>query len=212
MESQFVIRHTVGLLDGTTTVNGASQNVTYATAKNNTDPDLSWTQDLIIAVAAGTNQAQWAVEGDVFTIAGVESVNPATKQSTGKLQQFVVRQDATTAAGAATLKISPPIITSGPQQTVSAAPANGAAVTWLASGNNVYSQNLAYHREAITFGMIPMEMPDAVVWGNTQTENGMSIRVYKWMDGLKDEEYIRLDAMWFTEVVHHDLIARLWGS
>jgi hypothetical protein len=196
-------------------MNGAETGTTYALTKSNTDADLTWTYTISVD-GCGTDQAQWAVEGDIITIEDCYSVNPASKQSTGKLQQFVIRADATSASTEADLVVSPPIITSGPYQTVEFATGvtdlDGKEVTPLAAANTVYSQSLAYHKEAISFGMIPMELPDAVVWGNTQTDSGFSIRVYKWMDGLKDEEYIRLDAMWFAEVVQHDMIARLYGT
>jgi len=215
MESQFVIRHTAGVLDGTVLIDGTTTGTTYAAATSQSDPDLYWTQTIHVD-AAGSNVTDWAVEGDVLTIDNCYSVNPASKQSTGKLQHFVVRQNADTSGNETDLIISPPIITSGPHQTVEFASGvsdlDNEGVTFISTGGQVTSQNLAYHREAITFGMVPLEMPDAVVWGNTQSENGMSMRVYKWMDGSADEEYIRLDAMWFVETVHHDLIARLWGS
>jgi hypothetical protein len=211
-ESQFIARHTTGVLGGTVLVDDAGTiEVTYAVAKSNTDADLSWTSTLHVDGCA-TDVAGWALEGDVFTIDSVYSLNPATGVSTGQLQQFVVRADATSASSETDLVISPPIIIAGPHATVDSAPANNAAVTFIATASAVHSQNLCYHKDAISFGMIPMEMPDSVVWGNTQTDNGMSIRVYKWLDGDNDKEKIRLDAMWFNEVVHHDLITRLWAG
>ena len=209
-ESALIVRHTYGAQGGTPLIDGAAQNTTYALAKNNTNAALSWTQSL--AIKGGSNSiTDWVLEGDVFTIAGVYSVNPETRLSTGKLQQFVVRADASTdgTGDIAAMTISPPIITSGPHQTVDSAPADGAAIVFPVAGGGIASQNLSYHKEAISFGMVPMEMPDSVTWGNTETADGFSIRVYKWMDGTNDKEYIRMDAMWFTEVVQHDMIARL---
>jgi hypothetical protein len=69
-------------------------------------------------------------QGDIFTIAGVNAVNPVSYIDTGTLQQFVVTADTNDASGAmASLPISPAIITSGPLQTVTASPASGAAIT-----------------------------------------------------------------------------------
>ncbi len=70
----------------------------------------------------------------MFTIAGVYAVNPETGATLSYLQQFVIKADVTTNANAANdtnLTISPPIITSGAYQTVIAAPANDAAITYL---------------------------------------------------------------------------------
>ena len=73
-------------------------------------------------------------KGDIFTIAGVFSVNPLSYVSTGRLQQFVVTADISDTTGDMTIGISPSIITSGAYQTVNAAPADGAAITvWAAN-------------------------------------------------------------------------------
>jgi len=204
-DNAFVNIHTVGALGGTPVINGASQDTTYAASKT------TWTQTLNVD-GASTSITDWALEGDVFTIAGVNSINPATKQSTGSLQQFVVRADAdSNGSGELALTISPPIIDSGAFATVDAAPADGAAVTVLGSAGQASPQNIGYHKEAITFGMIPLQVPDAANWGDARSYKGMSLRVYKWLDGDADEEYIRVDAHYFVEVVHHDMGARLWG-
>lgn len=72
--------------------------------------------------------------GDAFTIAGVNSVNVDTKQDTGQLQTFRVIDK----PAADTIKIAPAIISNGGNtragkeyQNVTAAPAAGAAITWL---------------------------------------------------------------------------------
>jgi hypothetical protein len=68
-------------------------------------------------------------KGDILTIAGVNSVNPLSYSSTGRLQQFVVTADTSDGTGEMlTLPISPSIITSGQLQTVDASPANNAVV------------------------------------------------------------------------------------
>jgi hypothetical protein len=79
-------------------------------------------------------------KGDVFTIAGVYSVNPLSKTSTGRLQQFAVTADISDTAGAITIAISPSLIpvtaAVGSMQlaNVSASPANSAAITvWAAN-------------------------------------------------------------------------------
>src|SRR5574343_650734 len=66
-------------------------------------------------------------KGDIFTVAGVYSVNPLSKVSTGRLQQFVVTADISDTSGDMTISISPSIITSGAYQTVNASPAHQAA-------------------------------------------------------------------------------------
>jgi len=204
-ENAFINAHTTGSRTATgNTVDGATQETTYALSKN------TWTQTLDINTDTTTATGH-VLEGDVFTIAGVNSINPATKESTGKLQQFVVRADANAATDTATLTISPPIIISGPYATVDASPADTAAITFLGAPDTEFPQNLGYQKGAFSFGMIPLIVPDAAVWGDSRSYKGLSLRVYKWLDGDEDEEYIRVDAHYFVEVVHHDMATRLWG-
>ena len=124
--SQVVPTHTNGTSDNTTPlVKGASQNVSYDTAK------ATWSQSLS---TDGHDTVSTITKGTVFTIAGCNMVNKKTKTSTGNLQQFVVLADVTANATTTTdtpLSISPPIITSGPHQTVDAAPADDAVMTFV---------------------------------------------------------------------------------
>jgi hypothetical protein len=85
--------------------------------------------------------------GDVFTLSGVSAVNPVTKATQNYLQQFVV----TAAAGGTatvTVTITPPIITSGAFQTVSAAPTASSAVTFVGGASGAYAQNMIFHKNA----------------------------------------------------------------
>jgi len=50
-------------------------------------------------------------KGDIITIGGVNSVNPLSYNSNGRLQQFVVTSDINDTTGAITIPISPSIIT-----------------------------------------------------------------------------------------------------
>jgi hypothetical protein len=77
--------------------------------------------------------------GDAFTIAGVNEVHHITKQDTGSLKTFRIVSQASGSAGASgTYVITPPIISgtggTDPElqyKNVTAAPANGAAITFL---------------------------------------------------------------------------------
>lgn len=211
-DSQNIGYHTVGVGTGSPTVNGASQNVTYANAVGS-----NWSQTLV--TTAWTASTTGIVKaGDVITIAGVYAVNPVPGEgSTGKavmpyLQQFTVLADANSgAAGATTLTISPPIITSGPFQTVSAAPASGAAITIRGTGAATYPQNIAFHKDAFALVTVPLEMPDGAAFKARESHNGLSIRVVKDYDIDADTDIIRLDILYGWKAVYPDLAARLWG-
>lgn len=203
--------HTTGALAGTPLVNGAAQNVTYANATGS-----SWSQSLI---TDGWTAATTVKAGDVITIAGVYAVNPVPGEgSTGKtvmpyLQQFTVLSDATAdGTGNATLTISPPIITSGPQQTVSAVPADNAAITKsFATASTAYAQNLAFHKDAFALVTVPLDMPDGAAFKARESHDGLSIRVVKDYDISADTDIIRLDILYGVKAVMPDLAVRLWG-
>jgi hypothetical protein len=87
-------------------------------------------------------------KGDRFTVAGVYSVNPLSKVSTGKLQDFVVTADATSnGSGQVAVVVSPAIVISGAYQNVTAQLADNAAVTML-DDHNV---NIFYNKEALYY-------------------------------------------------------------
>lgn len=203
--TQVMPTHTVGVGGGTPTVNGASQNVTYDTAKN------TWTQSLVTtAWTASTTGVLKA--GDVFTIANVFAVNPKTRATLPFLQQFVITADANSAAaGATTVTISPPIIVSGPYQTVSAAPANGAAITLLGSPSTGYRQNVAYHKNAFALAMVPMVLPPGSVGGARESRNGISIRVVPFYDGTNDKSTWRMDVLYGRKLIDPRLTTRFNG-
>lgn len=189
MENQSIKIHTVGAYGGTPLVNGAAQNVTYTSVKDD------FKQNLITDGWTITTSA--LVEGDRFTIAGVNSVNPKTRQSTGDLQQFVVRTGVTAdGSGNKTISISPPIITSGAQQTVTAAPADNAAITVLGTASTDYPQNLAMNKDAFTIAFANLHGPmDESKFANV-TQDNISMRVAFDWDGKTDTNLIRFDILY----------------
>lgn len=208
--AQNVKSHTVGAHGGTPLVNGASQNTTYAASGDANQQSLvtdGWSLSTAVLKA-----------GDVFTIAGVYAVNPVPGEgTTGKtampyLQQFVVKSDASSdGSGNATLSISPAIITSGPYQTVSAAPADNAAITVLGTASTAYPQNIGFHKNAFALVTCPLEMPDGAAFKARESHKGLSIRVIKDYDIDSDEDVIRLDILYGWKAIYPDLAARLFG-
>lgn len=197
-ETAFAPTHTVGVATGTPLVNGASQNVTYATAKD------SWSQTL--NTDGWTNSTTGILKaGDTFTIASVFSVHPGTKVSTGRLQTFTVLADADSGAttGPAALTVSPPIITSGAFQTVSAAPADNAAITVkTGTGGTAYRQSLMLDPMAITLVSRPLDIPgDAGLKTSTQKGNKVTVSVSEWTDGNTLAHNMRFDMLWGREVL-----------
>lgn len=212
LSSQNVTSHTTGTFTtgSTPLVNGGSQGVTYANATG------ANTQTLITDGWANSTAVLKA--GDVFTLAGVYAVNPVPGEgTTGKivmpyLQQFTVISDVTSSgAGAATITISPAIITSGPFQTVNAAPADNAAITPMGTEATASPQNLAFHQNAFALVTCPLEMPDGAAFKARESHKGLSIRVVKDYDIDSDEDVIRLDILYGWKAIYPDLACRHWG-
>lgn len=206
-ENQSIKSHTTGTYTtgSTPLVKGAAQNVTYAASK---DTDV---QDLITDGWAFTTLV--LKEGDVFTLPGVNSVNRRTREDTGSLAQFVAREDGTSdGAGDLTLSISPPIITSGPYQTVTAAPADNAAITPVTGTEATsYPQNLAFHRNAITVAMAPLVMPPGNVDASMEQHEGISIRSVQDYDITNDEGLWRFDILYAVVVQNPGFAVRTTG-
>lgn len=148
-------------------------------------------------------------KGDKFTIAGVYSVHPVTKVSTGELQDFVVTADTSDSTGAmATLPISPSIITSGARQTVSGSPANNAAIN-VYSGSGTYAQStvtskngLIFTPDAFVFVMADLAKPNGgAEFGLAQSKDlGISIRYARQWNITTDTNGSRLDISFGTGI------------
>lgn len=206
--SQVVPTHANGTADNTTpVVKGTAQEVTYATAKD------TWTQSLL---TDGWDSAATITAGTVIQIAGVYMVNPKTKASTGVLQDFVVTTAVTahvTTTSTTTLTISPPIITSGPHQTVTYSgdmDDNTITVNGAASGS--YAQNMVFHKNAMGLAVVPMEMPQGSTNGSRQSAKGLSVRVIPVYDGVNDVSKWRLDLLYGRKLLDPRLITRLSGA
>jgi len=187
---------------------GAVTPTTYDAVRN------TWAQTVAID---GFDTGKGFKKGDVITIENVYAVNPIPgvngegKKVMPYLQEFVVQADVNETAGAANVSISPPIITTGPYQTVSAAPANNADVTPKGSAGVSYPQNIFCHKDAISMATLPLVMPDGVSFKSQRSYKGMNLRVLKDYDINTDREVIRVDMMYALDNVAPHLGGRLWG-
>ena len=196
--SQSITTHTTGSRSATDTilVNGA---VTTQGATS-------------LAIDGGTGSATFAV-GDVFTIAGVFSVNPQTRQSTGSLQQFTVTALATASSGAwSSVSVSPAMYTSASAlATINAFPADNAVVTVLGAASTGYPQNLIYHKDAITFATADLLIPNGVDMASRQVHNGISLRIIRDYDINNDRMPCRIDVLYGYSAIRPSAAVRLWG-
>jgi hypothetical protein len=158
-------------------------------------------------------------KGDIVTFAAVRAVNPVSKESTGRLHQFVLTADVSDTAGAITLSISPAIITSGPLQNVDAGPADNATVTYwgMSAGGTqaatVSPQNLIFHPEAFATVMADLTMPNGGAKAtrvNSRSLN-IAIRYVEQYEITSDRNRNRLDILFGNAAVQERMAVRVVG-
>jgi len=142
--------------------------------------------------------------GDIFTIAGVNMVNPITYEDSGHLQQFSVQADVS-GSSSATLTISPAIITSGQLQTVTASPANNAAISFLGATGTVNAtmsavaskQSLVFNPAAFAFVMADLKspLPGANSKRMSSKEAAVSMRWSEQWNAQTDKVMSRIDTI-----------------
>jgi P22 coat protein - gene protein 5 len=209
MMSQNIPTHTVGALGGTPLVNGANQGTTTAVSTEN--PFASTTSlitDGWTAAASGRLK-----KGDVITIAGVYSVNPETKQSTGVLRDFVVTADVSSdGSGNLTAVIAPAIIAAGAYQNVDALPADNAAITVrTGTAATAYPTNLIWHKDAIAFVSPELELPggmDMAAMSSLADEGSISLRFVRGYDITNNRRISRFDVLWGAAVLNRNWVVR----
>jgi len=176
----------------------------------------------VLATDGWSSGASSLKKGDIFTIAGVNSVNPLSYSSTGRLQQFVVTSDTSDSSGAmATLPISPSIVTSGQLQTVDASPVDNAVITVLGAtsassgtlATTTSPQSFVYHPDAFAFVMADLMKPGAGAESTTVRSKalGFSIRMVEQYQIGTDQNPSRLDILIGAATIQARLAARVWG-
>lgn len=193
-------------------IDAANQNVTYASVK-----DGNWTQELAVKTLGN---AKTVKAGEVFTIADVYAINPRSKVAHSYLQQFTVIEDATAdGTGDATLTISPPIITSGAFQTVSAAPALSAAIVWMGDAtatntdDTTYNFSSVFRKEAIALVSAKLIMPySGEADYSTDPDTGLTVRYWRSSDSTNDTHLHRFDVLYGTKMVDPRRGTRLSGT
>jgi len=142
------------------------------------------------------------VAGMVFTIGDgtygyIYDVHPETKQSTGKLKQFVVTSATTTS-----ISFSPAVIfdTTNPKQNCSGTLADNQVLNFFGSASTNYVQNIMFQKDAFTFVSAPMPVyGSAEECRNTNSDgddNRLNLRVWKQPDIINDRLILRIDALY----------------
>jgi hypothetical protein len=149
----------------------------------------------IVMDGATATVTNYFVVGDVISIAGVQSVNPVGRASTGQDMQFVVTANASSdGSGNITVTVSPAIIsdTLNPNRNVTNAIPDDAAVTMVGSHN----VNVAYPSRGLDIVCPPLyklQVPYASV--AVDPETGLSLAVTQTGDILGYQNYMRVDLL-----------------
>lgn len=187
---------TVGPLGGAPTVS------TTAGQTGSSVATISWT-----AAAAKRLSA-----GDVVTFAGCYAVNPQNRQTLSFLQQFVVTSDVSSdAGGAATIPISPSIITSGPFQNCSASPTASGAIVVQGAANTASQRGLLFHPDAFTFASADLPLYHGLDMGDRVTDEQLkiSMRLIRQYDINTDRAPLRIDLLGGWATLYQELACRL---
>ena len=151
------------------------------------------------------------LDGDIITIVGVNRVHPETKADTGILQQFVVTANSGTSA--TSLAISPSITITGGKQNVTAAPADNAAVSKVGGGaSSVFTNSMAYHKDAFTFATADLVMPKGVDMAARKVLDGVSMRIVRDYDINNDKFPCRIDILYGYAAKRPQLACRIGNN
>jgi hypothetical protein len=178
---------TIGTLGGTPTANGANQTGTSILT-------TGWTASITNVLNVG----------DKISFAGVYSVNPQSRLSTGKLANFTIQAAASSdGSGNATLTIYPAIVPSGQFQNVTNSPSVNALINVFgaaAAGQGALSalptvQNMLWDKTAFAFVSFPGDVPDGVDMGDEERDEdtGVSMRFVRQFIGGTDQWINRFD-------------------
>lgn len=182
-QSQNIVKHTAG--NGPTLHPGDSLTVNGTVSSGNT----------IVLAGASAGVTNYFLPGDLISIAGVHSVNPLSRQSTGQNMQFVITAPANSSGGGAvTITVSPSIISSAssPLQNVDGPVLTTSAVTVVPS----YNVNVAYPSRALDIVCPPLyklQVPYASV--AVDPETGLSLAVTQTGDILGYQNLMRIDIL-----------------
>lgn len=162
----------------------------------------------------GTANADTFKRGQVFTIAGVKAINPETKSAYSYDQQFVITADVTATGTTTQLQIAPPIQLGSStgdvnaRDTVSALPADTAALTFEGAANATYRVGLAFHKEGIAFAsadLVPLDGID----NSSATIEGLRVRIARGSDILQDYNIARFDFLAGWRTIRPEFVTRI---
>jgi len=197
-ENTLLGSHTMGSLAGTPLTAGATLGVSATTH--------TWAASTVVPVDGATS-ATTLKAGDVITFGtlanGIVDCHPETKQSYGRLKQFVVQSDVTltTQATAYDVTVKPALIYgegNAYQNCIrTKADTDNMTVTLWGAASSAVGQNLAFHPDAFT--LVTADLEDVGkygAWGARQSMDGVSMRIARNYNIADDSFPCRIDVLW----------------
>jgi hypothetical protein len=207
-----------------TFVTGTRLQAAATVAVQSVDGDTS-----IVMSGLGANAT--IMQGEHFTVAGVNMVNPMNQLPQGFFQSFVVTANATaTAGGIATVPVSPTISLSNPavmvgttmvtrypglpinvNGTVDALPLVGAAVTFSGAPSATGVFNFGFQRDAIVMTSVDLPVYEGQDKCAQENYEGFNVRVWRNPDIEGDRLICRIDSVVVFTLIRSQLGCVVWG-
>lgn len=182
-QSQNVAKHTAGA--GPVTYSGDTLLVNGAVSSGSS----------IVMDGATVSITDYFKAGDVISIAGVQSVDPLSRESTGQDAQFVVTANASSdGSGNITVSVSPEINvdTSSPRQNFNNAVPNNAVVSMVGSHN----VGTAYVSQALSLVCPPLEVLQVQKCSRAMDpDSGLALSITEQGDIGSYQNQMRLDVL-----------------
>lgn len=205
------------------TMNGAAQNVSYASVAISPAPGQYLTQTINIKVSAsGTETVN---DGETFTIAGVNAYDNRLGASLGRLQEFRVIGNYTAVAGAITnLRIFPALVvpntTPGGSNanvntanaTVDSVPGAAALITFKTGAGAQIKPRLLMNKQAVIVNTADLIMPATGI-GSRRALTKVPLSVRMWQDSTfaTGEHRVRFDVALTANIVDRRRLVRING-
>lgn len=204
-------------------VDGAAQNVDYASvAKAGTSNGQHLSQTILLKTAG----VKTYKAGEVFTFPGVYAYDNRKQAlvSPARLQQFTVISDATAVGGAVTLRFFPALVVPGSgagdninintaHATVSAAPADGAVLTFIGAPSTALSPRVAIQKQAIVVNTVPLILPASdTAMRRKLSRIPVSVRMWQHSDFNTGSHGVRFDVALNANIRDRTRITRVNGA
>lgn len=204
------------------TVTNANTNVNYADVAISPAPGQYLSQTLSLS-GLGANAT--INDGEVFTVAGVSAFDNRLGQAHARLQQFrVIGNTTANGSGVATVRIFPAMIVPGSgtggnigvntaHATVAAAPAAGAAVTFLGTAGAAVRSRFVANKAAIQVNTADLIMPaTGIGMRKSLTKVPLSVRMWKNSNFATGAHDVRFDVVLTANVRDRRRIVRINGA